>query len=601
MTPYYADDWLTVMLGDCRQVMAQMEPESVHCVVTSPPYWGLRDYGQDGQLGLEPTPEAYVESMVAVFREVRRVLRSDGTVWLNLGDSYAAGPTASLGNSIGVGQASQEASLSRPSKLVAGLKPKDLVGIPWRVAFALQADGWVLRSEVIWSKPNPMPESVTDRPTKAHEQMFMFSKGKRIGPEPTKYDDIPEGEARWLAALFDGEGSLVCRREADNGDEYGAHAAQVSIGGTSRALIERLAAVVGEGSVLERTGTNAPMHYWQTSGKRAMGLLRRIYPFLVVKQRQARCLIALEDRKLVRGGHKRLDRAEIEYRDRIWLAVKELNHFGDPDLAGIPEPVFGRWTSQRYYYDADAVREAQHDYGGPDGYAKRIGRKEYHEANSDPKGGGLRGLGGFQTTTPNPAGRNLRSVWTIATQPYPGAHFATFPQALVEPCIKAGTSEKGVCPECGAPWERVVERTNATRRGDGAPSVAARLSGGLAVGSANHMGSPEVETTGWKPPYVAPSEIDRYGTGQAGVHRKVGGQYQKWLDEHPKQTVGWNGPCKHEGDPIPATVLDPFAGSGTTGLVAQRLSRRAVLIDLNGEYLEQVMDRNRDIPLGLGA
>jgi DNA modification methylase len=485
MTPYYADDWLTVMLGDCRQVMAQMEPESVHTVVTSPPYWGLRDYGQDGQLGLEPTPEAYVESMVAVFREVRRVLRSDGTVWLNLGDSYAAGPTASLGNSIGVGQASQEASLSRPSKLVAGLKPKDLVGIPWRVAFALQADGWVLRSEVIWSKPNPMPESVTDRPTKAHEQMFMFSKGKRIGPEPTKYDDIPEGEARWLAALFDGEGSLVCRREADNGDEYGAHAAQVSIGGTSRALIERLAAVVGEGSVLERTGTNAPMHYWQTSGKRAMGLLRRIYPFLVVKQRQARCLIALEDRKLVRGGHKRLDRAEIEYRDRIWRAVKELNHFGDPDLAGIPEPVFGRWTSQPYYYDADAVREAAGDE------RVSLGKRPISERQVFMQEAGMHGKSDSLRDYSRTA-RNLRSVWTIATQPYPGAHFATFPQALVEPCIKAGSPEGGV-------------------------------------------------------------------------------------------------------------VLDPFAGSGTTGLVAQRLSRRAVLIDLNGEYLEQVMDRNRDIPLGLGA
>jgi hypothetical protein len=551
MTPYYADDWLTVMLGDCRQVMAQMEPESVHTVVTSPPYWGLRDYGQDGQLGLEPTPEAYVESMVAVFREVRRVLRSDGTVWLNLGDSF--------GN-------------------------KQLVGVPWRVAFALQADGWVLRSEVIWSKPNPMPESVTDRPTKAHEQMFMFSKGKRIGPEPTKYDDIPEGEARWLAALFDGEGSLVCRREADNGDEYGAHAAQVSIGGTSRALIERLAAVVGEGSVLERTGTNAPMHYWQTSGKRAMGLLRRIYPFLVVKQRQARCLIALEDRKLVRGGHKRLDRAEIEYRDRIWLAVKELNHFGDPDLAGIPEPVFGRWTSQRYYYDADAVREAQHDYGGPDGYAKRIGRKEYHEANSDPKGGGLRGLGGFQTTTPNPAGRNLRSVWTIATQPYPGAHFATFPQALVEPCIKAGTSEKGVCPECGAPWERVVERESANDHGVNKTPEHLRM--GAARGPSDleprAINGIHVTTKGWRPSCLHITCSGCPTTLQAKDSLSCcGGEYAM--------------------QPVPATVLDPFAGSGTTGLVAQRLSRRAVLIDLNGEYLEQVMDRNRDIPLGLGA
>jgi DNA modification methylase len=316
MTPYYQDDWLTVMLGDCRQVMAEMEPESVHCVVTSPPYWGLRDYGQDGQLGLEPTPEAYVESMVAVFREVKRVLRSDGTVWLNLGDSYAGGTQTGRNDGgrpeKGKGWAEYDIQRTKVERR-DGLKPKDLVGIPWRVAFALQADGWYLRSDIIWSKPNPMPESVTDRPTKAHEYLFLLSK------------------------------------------------------------------------------------------------------------------------------------------------------------------------SPRYYYDADAVREAaSQPFGTPEWTGDQV------------KNRAVRGDRGYLGSNQGLPYRNLRSVWTIATQPYPGAHFATFPRALVEPCIKAGSPEGGV-------------------------------------------------------------------------------------------------------------VLDPFAGSGTTGLVAQRLSRRAVLIDLNGEYLEQVMDRNRDIPLGLGA
>ena len=250
-----------ILQGDARRI--PLADESVQCVVTSPPYWGLRDYklGPDA-LGLEPTPELYVQHIVEIFREVKRVLRKDGTLWLNLGDSYCG----SWGNS---GQRSEldgqsdgqrtkatdylprggwdERRTVPPNQKVAGLKPKDLIGIPWRVAFALQADGWVLRSEIIWGKPNPMPESVTDRPTKAHEQVFLFSQGKRLGPAPTKYDDIPDGEARWLAALFDGEGSLVCRRESDRGDDYGAHAAQVSIGGTCRQLIDRLAAVVGEG------------------------------------------------------------------------------------------------------------------------------------------------------------------------------------------------------------------------------------------------------------------------------------------------------------------------------------------------------------------
>ena len=435
-TPNYADDWLTVYHGDARTVMAGMEPESVHCVVTSPPYWGLRDYGtatwiggdetcdhkpphgssssgleggnatqesakfykgdcckcgatrQDDQLGLESTPEAYVESMVAVFREVRRVLRSDGTAWLNLGDSYAAqrGGTTMVAETIGGGTGGFMPDGSRvnrdrhdgyiPSRNASaiGLKHKDLIGIPWRVAFALQADGWYLRSDIIWHKPNPMPESVTDRPTKSHEYMFLLSK------------------------------------------------------------------------------------------------------------------------------------------------------------------------SPRYYFDADAVREA---------HVKGAAGSTFTNGKT-----GINGLGRVSPAEreDNPAGRNIRSVWTIATQPYPGAHFATFPQALVEPCIKAGTSERGVCPECGAPWERVVEWTLAAVK------------------------SPE----------------SAYGHG-AG--RNDGGR--AGLVGAGATTTGWRTTCAHDAAPVPAVVLDPFAGSGTTGLVAQRFSRRAVLIDLNSDYLDQLMARNRDIPLGL--
>jgi DNA modification methylase len=152
---------------------------TVQCCVTSPPYWGLRDYGVAGQLGMEPTPEAYVANMVAVFREVRRVLRDDGVLFLNLGDSYAASSNTGGTKSI-QGTPKRVASMTdKRHGIPAGLKPKDLVGIPWRVAFALQADGWYLRSDIIWSKPNPMPESVTDRPTKAHEYVFLLTKSQR--------------------------------------------------------------------------------------------------------------------------------------------------------------------------------------------------------------------------------------------------------------------------------------------------------------------------------------------------------------------------------------------------------------------------------------
>jgi DNA modification methylase len=171
---------VTLLIGDCRDVLITLPAQSMHCCVTSPPYFGLRDYGAAGQIGLEPTPAGYVAELVAVFREVRRVLRDDATLWLNLGDSYAN--DGKSGGKTGGKQAYlDEASLLRNGreKRVTGLKPKDLIGIPWRVAFALQADGWYLRQDIIWSKPNPMPESVTDRCTKAHEYIFLMSKSAR--------------------------------------------------------------------------------------------------------------------------------------------------------------------------------------------------------------------------------------------------------------------------------------------------------------------------------------------------------------------------------------------------------------------------------------
>ena len=160
-----------IYLGDCIQGMCSLPDKSVNTCITSPPYYGLRDYGCDGQIGLEETPESYVQKMVEVFREVKRVLRDDGTLWLNLGDSYA-GSVGQLDN--GLAKYKQP---SRPNAI--GLKPKDLIGIPWRVAFALQANGWYLRQDIIWHKPNPMPESVTDRCTKAHEDIFLLSKSPK--------------------------------------------------------------------------------------------------------------------------------------------------------------------------------------------------------------------------------------------------------------------------------------------------------------------------------------------------------------------------------------------------------------------------------------
>lgn len=186
-------------VGDCRELLAGMDEGSVQTCVTSPPYFGLRDYGVDGQLGLEATPDEFVEAMVAVFREVRRVLRDDGTLWLNLGDSYSGGANSGGANS-GTTNGPPVRIKNLPIKRGEGIKPKDLIGIPWMVAFALRADGWYLRSDIIWAKPNPMPESVTDRPTRAHEQIFLLSKSPRYfyDADAIREDAVYESDARHL-------------------------------------------------------------------------------------------------------------------------------------------------------------------------------------------------------------------------------------------------------------------------------------------------------------------------------------------------------------------------------------------------------------------
>lgn len=259
-------------VGDTLGVLRRLNEESVQCVVTSPPYWGLRDYGVEGQLGLERTPEEYVEKLMEVFREVRRVLQSDGTLWLNLGDSYNAyNGGAGPGSRLSGNQTEQRPKLATGYGLQCKtLKPKDLIGIPWRVAFALQADGWYLRSDIIWAKPNPMPESVTDRPTKAHEYLFLLTK------------------------------------------------------------------------------------------------------------------------------------------------------------------------SQRYHYDGDAIREPHTSKDRPPGNKSRI------YVDRDPMHSATHKRRPELAKSYNENGRNRRTVWTIPTQPYPEAHFATFPKKLVEPCVKAGCPKDGL-------------------------------------------------------------------------------------------------------------------------------------------------------------
>ncbi|RPJ25224.1 MAG: site-specific DNA-methyltransferase [Chloroflexi bacterium] len=455
---------MTIVILNANSISIPLKDKSVHCVISSPPYWGLRDYGTatweggdpecdhrfrddkrdptstlagtsnkegfalnhykaicgkcgakriDNQLGLEAVPdclgwatgdpcgECYVCHMVQVFRECWRVLRDNGTLWLNLGDSFngSGGPGSQYDNKAGKSFKGEFKKYENPNRKCDGLKPKDMVGIPWRVAFALQADGWYLRMDNIWSKPNPMPESVTDRPSKSHEYLFLFSKNKKY-----YYDQVAVLEP-------------------------------VS-GGTHARISQNVAEQVGSFRATGGAKTNGPMK------------------------------------------------------------------------AVIRTP------------------------------------------KQQPEGLGIKNNESFNNALALPViQRNKRSVWEITTQPYAGAHFATYPPKLVEPCILAGTSEKGCCPECGAPWERIVERKVVNR--DELPEDDPR----------------------YRP--------NRY---QDTKQAELRGEFEsgKYVSS---STLGWQPACSHDLDPVPCRVLDPFSGSGTTVMVARALGRDGIGLDLSLKYI----------------
>ncbi len=434
----------TILQGHVLAVLRTLPEESVHCVVTSPPYWGLRTYGTEpqvwggssqcvhswetvmipsgngqvthpmvaetlngasatrsprtstscihcgawkGELGLEPAPEVYVDHLAGVFDEIRRVLRLDGTLWLNLGDTYCTHPAGLTGekrwkaSTLEIRDRTGAEQAGSIDKRAPHLKEKDLVGTPWKVAFELQRRGWWLRADCIWSKRNPMPEPTRDRPTRSHEYVFLLT------------------------------------------------------------------------------------------------------------------------------------------------------------------------SSRRYFYDAEAVREPLRE--------SSLRRLRHHLPNpvDNPAYRSKHPRGDFHRfpllTNTDPTGRNLRSVWQIATQPYRGAHFATFPEALPEICIRAGTSEKGACARCGVSWVHKVRAEGGGIGHDWHPEKS------LAMGRGQGIAAPGIHD---------------------GTYRRV--------------DLGYRKACSCETERVvPCLVLDPFMGSGTVLAVARRLGRRSVGIDLNPAYTTLARER----------
>lgn len=423
-------------------------------VVTSPPYYGLRNYhipDDQPQIGLEPTLDEYIYRLADVFDEVWRVLRDNGTLWLNMGDSYAKAAMRGKSPLDGWGSNRQDQAWSDrhiPRKFntiqASGLKRKDLMGVPWRLALELQNRGWFLRCDIIWSKTNPMPESVKDRPTRSHEYIFLMTK-------------------------------------------------------------------------------NGPNYYWIHSKTGEMVFSPPEPDYRWIRETEFGTMTV--DREI--PGMMTVDGENPWMMDDEWERVN-------------------LWQGHSYYYDHFAIREPV--TGGAHPHGSGHGTKVVEPGLGIKNNSSFRESTHVETESDMWTSKNARSVWTMNTRAFPGAHFATFPPELPEQCIKAGTSEKGECPVCGAPWVRVLDVRKVDKH------------------------DPENQTLG-------------AGRGDWADRTKHAASREPMMK-------GWEPTCTHDADPIPQKVLDPFSGTGTTAAIAQQLGRVGYGLDLSMKYIRMSHDRS---------
>lgn len=695
-----------VQTDDALDILRTLPDGCVQCCCTSPPYFGLRDYQVAGQIGLEPTLEEYVVRLVEVFREVRRVLREDGVCWLNLGDSYAAtsrSAGASLKSTLATRPTSEKTTRlrelsSRKCQIDDGFKPKDRLGVPHRVVFALQNDGWYWRDEIVWclsggawvyarTQKGDMPIMIKDlvrlnpstvqlwngvkwtqvlgwgqNPNPEGKLELVLRSGERIGctgnhlwpvvgkgnvradqlqigdvlescelPESTKTDpDYLTPQMAKLIGLYVAEGMtnddvLILNLNADEECWYEWISKTVAhYGGSStctingnncviricgkviRAILDTYVGGDSSASIHLKTTSwmlsNAMLkeiaigylmgdgHYDATNNRWRLGFTRnyalerdlrvlaaRLNATLTLKPAVSTCQTGKfpSFRGEWRWGNS--DHFNIKSRSeiaqigasrarRFWdisvedephlfaLASGVLTHNCKP--SPMPESVTDRCTkahemvfmltkNAKYFYDQEAIKEKS-DTGGKEGlgfYPYRAGAMGLTPSGNESKNP-LEGVRGNS--------RNRRSVWTIAGEPFPGAHFAVFPPQLVEPMILAGTSAHGACSKCGSPYTRITNREQLKRS----------------------RPNDHVKRTGEE------------GTGNSCANSVAGVRVE---------TIGWQPSCKcSDASVVSCIVLDPFTGSGTTGMVARQLRRRFIGCELNPEYASMARKRIGD-------
>jgi DNA modification methylase len=569
---------VTLLPGDCLDVLRTLPTASVHCVVTSPPYFGLRAYnGGEQEIGSEATPDAYVAALVAVFREVWRVLRDDGSVWLNLGDSYASGEIGRhdsvQANNGRDWSGTRKGKTRMQTSLNTGLASKQLLGIPWRVAFALQADGWYLRSDIIWSKPNCMPESVKDRPTKAHEYVFLLTKQARYfyDADAVREESLdPASHRPWktrnkmrMNDLDPVHAQTRGFHNIPNGKIYSRrNRRSVWHIATTPFSSRNLADYVGDDGKPYIASEDCPVHshlrgsrIGHTGGYDGRGVsggsgTSRSGAGLALEP--ARVSAPIQDHA---GDGQGYDRAATSGAGPLLDALAAIDHSTQSHRMGHALETSPACTPSAQTPGRTDGTQGEHAFDGQDLSTGESNTSGHFALDANPLGqtpGRIDGSDRLSLMPPDPNGSTAKCTCQVLQD-----HFAVMPPKLVEPCVLAGTSERGVCPTCGAPWVRMVETSNGRH-------------------------SDEYRARTDTPKSAASNGYGGRGSATSGL-AKPG-----WRQFAPptSHVLGWQPSCACGGEPVPAVVLDPFCGAGTVGLVARQHGRDFVGIDLNPRYLE---------------